>query len=141
MAAAGDGHKVPNRRVILKRYVTGFPSEDDMEVVTGTAHLAVLSGSAAVVLKNLYVSWDPYMRSRMIKHEDSSYVPDYVPGEVIKLWDSSFQIKNTRVLLFYYSVGGHGKKETSFCSCPWFISVDSRFYPFTRPICHLLNIL
>jgi NADPH-dependent curcumin reductase CurA len=69
-AAAGDGDEVPNRRVILKRYVTGMPTEDDMEVVAGTTRLAVPPGSAAVVLKNLYVSCDPYMRGRMTTHED-----------------------------------------------------------------------
>ncbi|RCV15885.1 hypothetical protein SETIT_3G093900v2 [Setaria italica] len=81
MAAAGE--EVPNKMVILKRYVTGFPSEDDMEVVTGTAHLAVPPGSAAMVVKNLYVSCDPYMRGRMTKHDRPSYVPDFVPGEVL----------------------------------------------------------
>ncbi|CAD6270243.1 unnamed protein product [Miscanthus lutarioriparius] len=36
-AASANGQEVPNKRVILKSYVTGFPTEDDMEVVTGTA--------------------------------------------------------------------------------------------------------
>ncbi|XP_052137769.1 2-alkenal reductase (NADP(+)-dependent)-like [Oryza glaberrima] len=75
---------VTNRRVILKRYVqTGLPSEDDMEVVTAKTTLAVPAGSEAVMVKNLYVSCDPYMRGRMTRHEVPSYVPDYVPGEVI----------------------------------------------------------
>jgi NADPH-dependent curcumin reductase CurA len=39
-----------------------------------------------MVLKNLYVSCDPYMRGRMTKHERPSYVPDFVVGEVIKLY-------------------------------------------------------
>lgn len=73
---------VTNRRVILKRYVTGLPSEDDMEVVTAKTTLAVPAGSEAVIVKNLYVSCDPYMRGRMTRHEVPSYVPDYVPGEV-----------------------------------------------------------
>lgn len=75
-----------NKRVILKRYVTGFLSEDDMEVVmTEAPPLAVPAGSEAVVVKNLYVSCDPYMRNRMIRHEMPSYVPDFVPGEVYEL--------------------------------------------------------
>ncbi|KAF0888817.1 hypothetical protein E2562_017811 [Oryza meyeriana var. granulata] len=74
---------VSNRRVILKRYVTGLPSEDDMEMVTAETTLAVPAGSAAVVVKNLYISCDPYVRRRMTRHEVPSYVPDYVPGEVI----------------------------------------------------------
>lgn len=73
---------VTNRRVILKRYVTGLPSEDDMEVVTAKTTLAVPAGSEAVMVKNLYVSCDLYMRGRMTRHEVPSYVPDYVPGEV-----------------------------------------------------------
>uniref|UniRef100_K3Z7K6 Enoyl reductase (ER) domain-containing protein n=1 Tax=Setaria italica TaxID=4555 RepID=K3Z7K6_SETIT len=82
-AAAAGTEEVPNRRVILKRHVTGFPAEDDMEVVAGAARLAVPPGSAAVVLKNLYLSCDPYMRGRMSKHDRPSYVPDFVPGEVL----------------------------------------------------------
>ncbi|KAG2615397.1 hypothetical protein PVAP13_3NG060400 [Panicum virgatum] len=81
--AAAAGEEVPNKRVVLKRYVTGFPSEDDMEVVTATARLAVPPGSTAMVVKNLYVSCDPYMRGRMTKHERPSYVPDFVLGEVL----------------------------------------------------------
>ncbi|KAF0888820.1 hypothetical protein E2562_017814 [Oryza meyeriana var. granulata] len=51
-----------NRRVILKCYVTGFLSEDDMEMVTAEAPpLAIPARSSAVVVKNLYISCDPYM--------------------------------------------------------------------------------
>nr|ACG45753.1 NADP-dependent oxidoreductase P2 [Zea mays] len=78
------GQEVANKRVVLKRYVTGFPGADDMEVVTGTARVAVPPGSTAMVLKNLYVSCDPYMRGRMTKHERPSYVPDFVVGEVLE---------------------------------------------------------
>ncbi|KAF7013598.1 unnamed protein product [Triticum aestivum] len=74
--------EVSNKRVILKRHVTGFPTEDDMEVVTATVSLAVPPGLAAVVVKNLYLSCDPYMRRRMTKHSEPSY-PEFVLGEVI----------------------------------------------------------
>ncbi|CAN6326153.1 unnamed protein product [Urochloa humidicola] len=83
-AVAVAGKEVPNKRVILKRYVTGFPTEDDMEVVvTGTVRLAVPLGSPGMVVKNLYLSCDPYMRNRMTRHDRPSYVPDFVPGEVL----------------------------------------------------------
>jgi NADPH-dependent curcumin reductase CurA len=80
--AAAAAAEVSNKRVTLKRYVTGFPAEDDMEVVAAPARLAVPPGSAAAVVKNLYLSCDPYMRGRMTKHDEASYVPDFVPGEV-----------------------------------------------------------
>jgi NADPH-dependent curcumin reductase CurA len=81
-AAAAEQQEVPNKRVVLKRYVTGFPTEDDMEVVAGTVRLTLPPGSPGLLLKNLYVSCDPYMRGRMTKHDPPSYVPDFVLGEV-----------------------------------------------------------
>ncbi|KQJ91821.1 2-alkenal reductase (NADP(+)-dependent) [Brachypodium distachyon] len=78
--------QVSNKGVILKRYVTGFPTEDDMEVVTSGFSLAVPPGNpTAVLVKNLYLSCDPYMRNRMSKHDDDSatYIEDFVPGEVL----------------------------------------------------------
>lgn len=78
--------QVSNKGVILKRDVTGFPTEDDMEVVTSGFSLAVPPGNpTAVLVKNLYLSCDPYMRNRMSKHDDDSatYIEDFVPGEVL----------------------------------------------------------
>ncbi|KAI4987545.1 hypothetical protein ZWY2020_020345 [Hordeum vulgare] len=80
MAAAAE---VSNKGVILKQFVTGFPTEDDMEVVTGAVRLAVPPGSASVMVKNLYVSCDPYMRNRMSEHNEASYIEQFVPGEVL----------------------------------------------------------
>uniref|UniRef100_A0A0D9XXX1 Oxidoreductase N-terminal domain-containing protein n=1 Tax=Leersia perrieri TaxID=77586 RepID=A0A0D9XXX1_9ORYZ len=61
--------------------MTGLPSEDDMEVVTVKAPTLVVSaGSSAVVVKNLYVSCDPYMRKRMARHE-APVVPDFCPSK------------------------------------------------------------
>ncbi|XP_073013854.1 2-alkenal reductase (NADP(+)-dependent)-like [Typha latifolia] len=86
-----------NKKVVLRDYVTGYPKTSDMEVVTSdTIRLRVPEGSTAVMVKNLYLSCDPYMRSRMSKHEEPSYVPDFVPGSVItgygvgKVVDSTF---------------------------------------------------
>ena len=83
VVAEAEGEDVTNRQVILKRYVSGCPTVDDMEVVAGAVRLAVPPGSAAVLVKNLYLSCDPYMRTRMTRHsEHSNFVPDYVPGKV-----------------------------------------------------------
>ena len=64
--------------------MTGKVKESDLEVVVAEAvELKVPEGSKnAVVLKNLYLSCDPYMRSRMSKHEEASYNSDFVPTEV-----------------------------------------------------------
>ncbi|KAL5214091.1 hypothetical protein ABZP36_003243 [Zizania latifolia] len=72
-----------NKRIVLRNYVTGFPKESDMEILaTGTAPSRVPEGTAgAVLVKNMYLSYDPYMRGRMSKHEEPSYVDDFVIGE------------------------------------------------------------
>ncbi|KAG6490643.1 2-alkenal reductase (NADP(+)-dependent)-like [Zingiber officinale] len=84
MASAEDV-VVVNKQVLLKHFIPeGAPKETDMELVTtGTIRLRVPEGSNAVLLKNLYLSCDPYMRMRMTKHEEASYVDDFVPGAPI----------------------------------------------------------
>jgi hypothetical protein len=85
-----------------------------MEVVTGTARLAVPPGSAAMVVKNLYVSCDPYMRGRMTKHDRPSYVPDFVVGEV-----SNRPLPTSRIL-FYHQIRIqiiHKKRDRADCFC------------------------
>nr|XP_010930288.1 2-alkenal reductase (NADP(+)-dependent) [Elaeis guineensis] len=84
------------KKVIFKDYITGLPKESDMEIVTAnTVQLKVPEGSTAVIVKNLYLSCDPYMRACMTKHDEPSYFADYVPGSVItgygvgKVLDSS----------------------------------------------------
>ncbi|MED6223338.1 hypothetical protein PIB30_073030 [Stylosanthes scabra] len=77
---------VRNKRVILRNYVTGFPKESDMEVVEGTVTLKVPEGSKEVLLKNLYLSCDPFMRNLMNKPQEgteSSTALNYSAGSAI----------------------------------------------------------
>lgn len=90
--------EVRNRKVLLKRYVTGYPAEDDMEVVDGTVHLAVPQGlqAPAVRLKNLYLSCDAWMRGRMSKRDDPvTVVNDFVLGEALTNFGVSMVIDST----------------------------------------------
>ncbi|CAN6380928.1 unnamed protein product [Urochloa humidicola] len=85
---AGGGEEAAmarNKKVVLRRHVTGFPTEEDMEIVDDTVALRVPAGSTAVLLKNLYLSCDPWMRGRMSKHDDDAIVPvpDFVVGEAL----------------------------------------------------------
>ncbi|KAM7460855.1 hypothetical protein LguiA_028976 [Lonicera macranthoides] len=74
--------EVSNKQVVLKDYVSGFPKESDMIAKTSTISLKVPEGSKAVLVKNLYLSCDPYMRSRM-KNIQGSYVESFTPGSPI----------------------------------------------------------
>ncbi|XP_027120038.1 2-alkenal reductase (NADP(+)-dependent) isoform X1 [Coffea arabica] len=72
-----------NKQVILKHYVSGFPKESDMEIRTTKTQLKLPEGcSGAILVKNLYLSCDPYMRNRMRKME-GSYIESFTPGSPI----------------------------------------------------------
>lgn len=72
---------VRNKQVILKNYSSAVLKETDMEVVTGEVVLQLEQGSSDVLVRNLYLSADPYMRHR-INGVQGSYIPPFTPGEV-----------------------------------------------------------
>lgn len=71
--------EVSNKQILLKNYVNGFPKESDMELKISTAKLKVPEDSNTILVKNLYLSCDPYMRPRMKKTE-GSYTDSFTPG-------------------------------------------------------------
>nr|KYP35265.1 putative NADP-dependent oxidoreductase P1 [Cajanus cajan] len=73
--------QVRNKQVILRDYVSGFPKESDMNVVEGTITLKLPEGSNEVLLKNLYLSCDPYMVALMRKMGPEGF-QTYTPGSV-----------------------------------------------------------
>ncbi|KAJ9178215.1 hypothetical protein P3X46_010115 [Hevea brasiliensis] len=79
---AFSGEELSNKQVILRDYVTGFPQESDMYVITGTAKLKVPEDSKGVLVKNLYLSSDPYIRFLMGKRKPEGYssFSSYTPG-------------------------------------------------------------
>ncbi|GAA0168482.1 reductase [Lithospermum erythrorhizon] len=79
------GEIVKNKQVILKNYVKGFPKESDMIISSDNSiSLKVPEGSNGVLLKNLYLSCDPYMRNLMSEPKDTvGGLPSYAPGHPI----------------------------------------------------------
>ncbi|TVU26012.1 hypothetical protein EJB05_28537 [Eragrostis curvula] len=86
---AGGGQEaasaVGNRKVVLKSYVTGYPVVEDMEVVADSVELRVPAGVTGVLVKNLYLSCDPWMRGRMSKPQEGAAVsvPPFAIGEAL----------------------------------------------------------
>lgn len=78
----GDVEEVTNKQVILRDYVSGFPEESDMLVRTVTVKLKVPEGSNGIMVKNLYLSCDPYQRIRMSKIEGPNIFSSFTPGSV-----------------------------------------------------------
>ncbi|XP_054819377.1 2-alkenal reductase (NADP(+)-dependent)-like [Prosopis cineraria] len=55
-----------NKQVILRNYVvSGYPKESDLQVIESSIELKVPAGSDQILLKTLYVSCDPDMRTMM----------------------------------------------------------------------------
>ncbi|KAL5848175.1 hypothetical protein ACOSQ4_006188 [Xanthoceras sorbifolium] len=75
MATNGDDEVVvSNKQVILKSFVNGVPKQSDMYLnTTGSISLRVEQGSNTVIIKNLYLSCDPYMRHRMTLGDDPEF--------------------------------------------------------------------
>lgn len=73
-----------NKQVIFRDYVTGFLSESDLLINSTTVNLKVPAGSMTALVKNLYLSCDPYMRNRMRKPDPSSPATalSFIPGKV-----------------------------------------------------------
>jgi NADPH-dependent curcumin reductase CurA len=74
--------EVSNKQVIFKNYVVGKVKDSDLEIRTSQLRLELPEdGTNDVLVKNLYLSADPYMRPRM-KEDYTSYVPPFTPGKV-----------------------------------------------------------
>ncbi|XP_057781331.1 2-alkenal reductase (NADP(+)-dependent)-like [Salvia miltiorrhiza] len=71
------GEEVKNKQVILNDYVKASVKESDMSLRTSTIQLRIPAGcDDAVLVKNLYLSCDPYMLLRMKKLEVDSFQPN-----------------------------------------------------------------
>ncbi|EPS72011.1 hypothetical protein M569_02747 [Genlisea aurea] len=77
--------RVRNVQVLLKNHVNGVPTESDFTIVTSSIQLQIPDDCrGGVLLKNLYLSCDPYMRIRMYgKQEPESYFEPFTPGSPI----------------------------------------------------------
>ncbi|GAA0184714.1 reductase [Lithospermum erythrorhizon] len=81
-----EGEVVKNKQVIFKGYVTEFPKQSDMLINTeNPIKLKIPEGSNGVLVKNLYLSCDPYMRLRMNSPDKNSgsYFSSFEPGSPI----------------------------------------------------------
>ncbi|KAJ6772495.1 PROSTAGLANDIN REDUCTASE [Salix koriyanagi] len=72
------------KQVVLKDYVRGYPKESDFELRSSDTICGLSNGSRAVLLKNLCLACDPYMRHRMsdqVSHP-GTIIKSYSPGSV-----------------------------------------------------------
>ncbi|KAL5547877.1 hypothetical protein UlMin_003108 [Ulmus minor] len=79
--------EVTNRYITTKAHIDGKPEESDFEIKSETLVLSVQPGSNDVVVKNFYVSIDPYQLNRLksfsSSQKASSFAVAIAPGEAI----------------------------------------------------------
>ncbi|XP_050216398.1 2-alkenal reductase (NADP(+)-dependent)-like [Mercurialis annua] len=79
--------EVINRYVVIKSHINGTPEESDFELKSEIISMVLESGSNDLIIKNLYVSIDPYqlnrMKSQSSSQKQSSFAAAINPGEVI----------------------------------------------------------
>ena len=74
--------EVSNKQVILRDYVPGTPKESDLFITTSTIRLNVPEGSKEILVKNLYLSCDPFMNFIMKKTARFTKYIYCTPGSV-----------------------------------------------------------
>lgn len=79
--------EVQNKYIVIKHHIEDAPKEAIFELKTGTIALSVAPGSDDIIVKNLYISIDPYQINRMklssSSQGTSSFAAPINPGEVI----------------------------------------------------------
>ncbi|KAJ0540861.1 putative oxidoreductase [Helianthus annuus] len=79
--------EVTNKFIVIKTQIDGKPQESDFEFKTEPFSLTVKPGSNDIIIKNLYVSIDPYQINRMKTVSSSQKASEFAvgisPGKVI----------------------------------------------------------
>ncbi|KAG5020160.1 hypothetical protein AAZX31_06G209000 [Glycine max] len=79
--------EVTNKYIVIKHHVEDAPKQSNFELKTKAFALSVESGSDDIIVKNLYISIDPYQINRMKSYSSSqgtiNFAVPITPGEAI----------------------------------------------------------
>ncbi|XP_068636520.1 2-alkenal reductase (NADP(+)-dependent)-like isoform X2 [Aristolochia californica] len=67
--------QVTNKQIIFREFAEGLPKESDMVLTSRLMKLKVPEGCTAVLVRNLYLSCDPFMRLRMSPDTECCFPP------------------------------------------------------------------
>ncbi|KAL5096050.1 hypothetical protein RYX36_000377 [Vicia faba] len=80
---AYSNSEVENKQVIFKGYIDGVPKQTDMELRFSNIQLNQQLPPQSILVKNLYLSCDPYMRGRM-RDFHGSYIHPFLPSHALE---------------------------------------------------------
>ena len=89
--------EVTNKYIVVKHHIDDAPEESHFELKTGALALSVAPGSDDIIVKNLYISIDPYQINRMKScspsHGALSASTPISPGEVVVILVQNIDIE------------------------------------------------
>eukprot|EP00897_Mesotaenium_endlicherianum_P007714 jgi/Mesen1/6971/ME000361S06125 len=95
----GD-HNLPNKQVCLREYPEGGIKEEHFEVTTSSTSKILKEGSQDVLLKNIFLSLDPYMRNLMDDPKKKNSLASYIgPFELHKVTMARTSFTGQRLIL------------------------------------------
>ncbi|GAU49428.1 hypothetical protein TSUD_181750 [Trifolium subterraneum] len=79
--------ELTNKYIVIKHHIEDAPKESHFEVKLEAIRLSLEPGSDDVIVKNLYISIDPYLINRMksysASHNAISFATPLIPGQAI----------------------------------------------------------
>lgn len=97
---------IKNKFVAVKSNVNGAPTESDFEIKSETIPLSIIGSGIEVIVKNLYVSVDPYQLNRMKTQSSSqatiNFASAITPGHVSSLLILSLSHSLLFVFFFFF---------------------------------------
>jgi NADPH-dependent curcumin reductase CurA len=125
---------ITSREIHLKRRPVGMPAEDDFEMVE--VELAP-PGDGQVLVRNHYMSVDPYMRGRMVDRK--SYTPPFQLGAVLQGGAVGEVVESNveKLPVGTFVESANGWREAFVSGGPGLVPVD----PSLAPLSHYLGVL
>ncbi|WJX72327.1 hypothetical protein P8452_56216 [Trifolium repens] len=79
--------ELTNKYIVIKHHIEDAPKESHFEIKSEAIGLSLEPGSDDVIVKNLYISIDPYlinrMKSQSASHNAISFATPLIPGQAI----------------------------------------------------------
>src|SRR5688500_8904884 len=100
-----------SREICLTEYPTGMPSENNFKLVQ--VEISEPTKEGEFLVKNIWMSVDPYMRGRMRKEEGNSYIPPFKLGQPLEgaCIGQVISSKNNQFAVGDYVLGNFGWRE------------------------------
>ena len=100
-----------SREIHLTEYPTGMPSENNFKLVQ--VEIPEPTKEGEFLVRNIWMSVDPYMRGRMRKEEGNSYIPPFKLGQPLEgaCIGQVISSKNNQFAVGVYVLGNFGWRE------------------------------